>query len=477
MGGMRNLLPLLVVALVGCSAADGSEADALSGANMPLRFDVATILETPGAGAYASFNDTDKDHCAPVVVPSFSGDGTKHEKCLREAEWAALNYTTQHHWIAMPSDSHRSTIRAAGNDLAAYVDRLNAGYTGSGNGTQAGLAAADAAWSAMQSSYGNDVPTWIILNEISSAWSSSQVYRDYVVGYAARLAGAHQRKVIVCSQFPTVSMNHAADWKKLSGVAYIGVEVQVRGSDVVADPSAALKKFGAAMTTYTNTGVPKAKVMLVDNYSNTPPGWAFGRNGVSADDWRMAIKKRTAAAVKVGFGGYISYAWDGNNGESDSATRQSFTSAYSGQASGNPGSGGSTNPPPPAPTNNPPPPSNPPPSNPPGCGGLGSGQALGQPGSVKSCDGRFNLDVQSDGNVVLYFLGNGPLWATHTSGGGHTLAMQSDGNLVLYDAASKPVWSSGTYGHPGATLAVQNDGNLVVYQGTTPLWASNTSGH
>ena len=61
--------------------------------------------------------------------------------------------------------------------------------------------------------------------------------------------------------------------------------------------------------------------------------------------------------------------------------------------------------------------------------------------------------------------------------GKYDLTMQTDGNLVLYDSASQAVWNSKTYGHPGATLAVQNDGNLVVYSGSSPLWASNTCCH
>ncbi len=55
--------------------------------------------------------------------------------------------------------------------------------------------------------------------------------------------------------------------------------------------------------------------------------------------------------------------------------------------------------------------------------------------------------------------------------------MQTDGNLVLYGPSSSVVWASGTNGHPGARLVIQNDGNLVIYSGSTPLWATGTSGH
>ncbi len=112
-----------------------------------------------------------------------------------------------------------------------------------------------------------------------------------------------------------------------------------------------------------------------------------------------------------------------------------------------------------------------------GCGGIAPGHALAPGESVKSCDGRFSLVMQGDGNLVLY-LGGSALWASHTNGkGGRTAAMQTDGNFVVYAAGRQPVWASGTNGNGGATLAVQNDGNVVLYAGSRAIWATNTSGH
>jgi hypothetical protein len=108
------------------------------------------------------------------------------------------------------------------------------------------------------------------------------------------------------------------------------------------------------------------------------------------------------------------------------------------------------------------------------CGKLGVDQQL-QPGAdLWSCDHRFRLIMQSDGNLVLYHNG-APLWGAGTNGhGGYYAVMQGDGNLVVYTNHASPVWGSGTNGHPGATLAVQNDGNLVIYDGSHAIWASNT---
>ncbi|MCA2981781.1 MAG: peptidoglycan DD-metalloendopeptidase family protein [Myxococcaceae bacterium] len=112
----------------------------------------------------------------------------------------------------------------------------------------------------------------------------------------------------------------------------------------------------------------------------------------------------------------------------------------------------------------------------PSCGRLDSGQSLLVGQLVASCDGRFALVMQADGNLVLY-QGLRALWATMTQGrGGASATMQADGNLVVSTAGGVPLWSSRTARFPGAILTVQNDGNVVLYSGFTPRWASNTGG-
>ncbi|MFL6075886.1 MAG: hypothetical protein ACJ73S_21045 [Mycobacteriales bacterium] len=115
----------------------------------------------------------------------------------------------------------------------------------------------------------------------------------------------------------------------------------------------------------------------------------------------------------------------------------------------------------------------------PGCR-AGAGQGLYPGQAVTSCDGRFTLALQQDGNLVLR-QGDTALWSTGTTGRAvptATAIMQGDGNFVLYDAASAAVWASGTSGQPGADLVLQDDGTLVVYSPAgVPLWASNTCCH
>jgi GH25 family lysozyme M1 (1,4-beta-N-acetylmuramidase) len=127
-----------------------------------------------------------------------------------------------------------------------------------------------------------------------------------------------------------------------------------------------------------------------------------------------------------------------------------------------------------------PPPQGPPtgkPSSPTGCGTMEPGQGLVAGQTYSSCDGRFTVAMQTDGNLVLYRNDVGATWASNTAGSdGYAAIMQGDGNFVLYGTHSDPLWASGTNGHDGATLAVQDDGNMVVYApGAHPVWASNTN--
>jgi len=53
--------------------------------------------------------------------------------------------------------------------------------------------------------------------------------------------------------------------------------------------------------------------------------------------------------------------------------------------------------------------------------------------------------------------------------------MQPDGNFVVYDLQEGfaiPVWSTNTAGNPGAYLNVQDDGNMVIYSASNAvLWS------
>jgi hypothetical protein len=105
----------------------------------------------------------------------------------------------------------------------------------------------------------------------------------------------------------------------------------------------------------------------------------------------------------------------------------------------------------------------------------------------------FQLILQSDGNLVLYCISNPPLditqatytnalWSSETNGtDAKRVNMQDDGNLVVYGADGTALWNSQTSGNEGAFCRCQDDGNLVVYAYDIPtatvgaaLWSSKT---
>ncbi|MFC1438450.1 hypothetical protein ABUW04_09300 [Streptacidiphilus sp. N1-10] len=113
----------------------------------------------------------------------------------------------------------------------------------------------------------------------------------------------------------------------------------------------------------------------------------------------------------------------------------------------------------------------------PTCGQLTANQQLTPGQSLASCNGSYSLDLQGDGNLVLYRSGTA-LWSSGTANSAASQAiMQGDGNLVLRNSAGTSLWSSRTSGNTGAYLAVQNDGNAVIYSATgTALWSTGTAG-
>jgi nucleoid-associated protein YgaU len=106
---------------------------------------------------------------------------------------------------------------------------------------------------------------------------------------------------------------------------------------------------------------------------------------------------------------------------------------------------------------------------------LNPGQQLNAGQQLASPNGRFELSLRGDGNLVLSDAG-GEVWSSGTAGTGAVRAsMQTDGNFVLYTTDDRPVWSTRTNGHANASLTLQDDRNLVLYPASgQPLWSSKT---
>lgn len=94
---------------------------------------------------------------------------------------------------------------------------------------------------------------------------------------------------------------------------------------------------------------------------------------------------------------------------------------------------------------------------------LGPGQRMHAYDRITSTDGRYDLKMQPDGNLVLY-QGATALWSTNTfNNPGAFVSMQNDGNLVVYRSNGTHLWSRGCC-VAGTRLVVQNDANLVMYR-------------
>jgi hypothetical protein len=118
----------------------------------------------------------------------------------------------------------------------------------------------------------------------------------------------------------------------------------------------------------------------------------------------------------------------------------------------------------------------PPPPPPPGPT-LNAGKALGVNQYLLSAQGKYQLILQADGNLVEYATaGHRPVWQTNTDGkDSDHLAMQADGNLVLYGRKSEVLWYSNTRTLGGTHVILQDDSNLVIKNAAdTPVWSIMT---
>jgi hypothetical protein len=115
-------------------------------------------------------------------------------------------------------------------------------------------------------------------------------------------------------------------------------------------------------------------------------------------------------------------------------------------------------------------------------GTLNAGEGLNTLASLYSEDGRFQLIMASNGDLLLWEVAGPNLLWSKTFGGlpGSSFAvMQGDGNFVVYRGPGlAAVWATDTASYPGSRFLVQNDGNLVIYDASNvPRWASNTCCH
>jgi len=105
---------------------------------------------------------------------------------------------------------------------------------------------------------------------------------------------------------------------------------------------------------------------------------------------------------------------------------------------------------------------------------LAVGASLSGESRITSANGRFTFGVLSDGNVAVG-AEQGAVWdlGIHDAPGAR-LDMQADGNLVLYKADGGVAWASNTSGQ-NAYVKIQDDRNVVLYNGDgAVLWSPNS---
>ncbi len=108
---------------------------------------------------------------------------------------------------------------------------------------------------------------------------------------------------------------------------------------------------------------------------------------------------------------------------------------------------------------------------------LSAGSKLRSGSRLVSPNGLYDLEMQSDGNLVLYSRTHA-LWKSDTADHpGDYATMQGDGNFVIYQG-HRAIWSSGTSrgGNSRYYLLLQNDGNLAILSpADRSIWETNTS--
>lgn len=92
-------------------------------------------------------------------------------------------------------------------------------------------------------------------------------------------------------------------------------------------------------------------------------------------------------------------------------------------------------------------------------------------------NGLWKLKYQTDSNLVLYDANESQaFWETFTWGNEPGFVeLQDDGNLVMYGANGGVLWATNTYPYSGAWFRIQDDRNLILADANNNLlWTPNT---
>ena len=106
------------------------------------------------------------------------------------------------------------------------------------------------------------------------------------------------------------------------------------------------------------------------------------------------------------------------------------------------------------------------------CGRFLPGQGLLAGQALVSCDGRYTMAMQGDGNLVIYETGK-PIWWTGTvNQPAAQVLLRADGNFVLYARDASVLWQSASKTANDVAAWLQGDGNFVIYDTVGPIFAT-----
>lgn len=157
---------------------------------------------------------------------------------------------------------------------------------------------------------------WVFCNEISySQWRAMAIdeYRRWTVTFAQTLAADG---LVPALYSPIKKPNNERDeWAALAAVGFVAIEGYLDAASITSarDPSGYCASQYADMRAHFEAqGVPVDRCVLVEHYAQTPSGTAWGRGGLSLEDWLSVIPARIAGARMAGFARIGSFAWGYN---------------------------------------------------------------------------------------------------------------------------------------------------------------------
>jgi hypothetical protein len=250
-----------------------------------------------------------------------------------QSHFDVLN-TTSSHYFPMGTDEHRPEVEKNGSQIAAFHRDITTGWT-----KRTGKEGADILHKYVRAHYSSSgkLPNWLILNEISAGtWprqdTTGTLYRKYLIELAQGLKG-YGYNVVFLAPFGNPKQNDK-DWQLLSKEAYIGVQKYLSGAAIkerAFSQSWCYSEYKASKDSYMARGVPEDRIFLVENFSQSEEGSAWGRSGVPKEDWTKAIAVRSVAAHAVNFSGFLSYAWSKNPMNATQEEMLGFERVYSSQ--------------------------------------------------------------------------------------------------------------------------------------------------